>query len=103
MVNGTSARIQKIIREFGEGQHQVLCLNARHFGAGLNIECATHVILFHRMAEEIEKQIIGRAYRFGRQNNLDVIHLLHANETGVAYDTNQFLVSQDQGNVVLQL
>jgi SNF2 family DNA or RNA helicase len=103
MVNGTSARIQKIIREFGEGQHQVLCLNARHFGAGLNIECATHVILFHRMAEEIEKQIIGRAYRFGRQTNLDVIHLLHANETGVAYDTNQFLVSQDQGNVVLQL
>ena len=103
MVNGTSARIQKIIREFGEGQHQVLCLNARHFGAGLNIESASHVILFHRMAEEIEKQIIGRAYRFGRQNNLEVIHLLHANETGAAYDTNQFLVSQDQGNVVLQL
>jgi hypothetical protein len=103
MVNGTSARIQKTIREFTEGQHQVLCLNARHFGAGLNIESATHVILFHRMAEEIEKQIIGRAYRFGRQTNLDVIHLLHANETGAAYDTNQFLVSQDQGNVILHL
>ena len=78
-------------------------MNARHFGAGLNIEAATHVILFHRMAEEIEKQIIGRAYRFGRQKDLEVIHLLHANETGAAYDTNQFLVSQDQGNVVLQL
>lgn len=103
MVNGTSARIQKIIREFGEGKHQVLCLNARHFGAGLNIEVATHVILFHRMAEESEKQIIGRAYRFGRQVNLEVIHMLHANETGTAYDTNQFQVSQDQGNVVLQL
>ena len=103
MVNGTSARIQKIIREFGEGQHQILCLNAKHFGAGLNIEAATHVVLYHRMAEESEKQIIGRAYRFGRQTNLDVIHLLHANETGTAYDTNQFQVSQDQGNVVLQL
>ena len=103
MVNGTSARIQKIIREFGEGKHQVLCLNARHFGAGLNIEVATHVILFHRMAEEIEKQIIGRAYRFGRQAELEVIHLLHANETGAAYDSNHFLVSQDQGNVVLHL
>jgi SNF2 family DNA or RNA helicase len=103
MVNGTSARIQKIIREFGEGKHQVLCLNARHFGAGLNIEVATHVILFHRMAEEIEKQIIGRAYRFGRQAELEVIHLLHANETGAAYDSNHFLAYQDQGNVVLHL
>jgi len=103
MVNGTSARIQKIIREFGEGKHQVLCLNARHFGAGLNIEVATHVILFHRMAEEHEKQIIGRAYRFGRQTNLEVIHMLHANETGTAYDTNQFQAYQDQGSVVLQL
>lgn len=96
MVNGTSARIQKLIREFGEGKQQLLCLNARHFGAGLNIEVATHVILYHRMAEEVEKQIIGRAYRFGRQADLDVIHLLHANEVN-------YPVAPDQGNVILDL
>jgi SNF2 family DNA or RNA helicase len=103
MVNGTSARIQKIIREFGEGKQQVLCLNARHFGAGLNIECASHVILYHRMAEEVEKQIIGRAYRFGRTANLDVIHLLHANETGAQFDLNPHYDSMNQGNVILHM
>jgi hypothetical protein len=55
------------------------------------------------MAEEIEKQIIGRAYRFGRQAELEVIHLLHANETGTAYDSNHFLAAHDQGNVILHL
>jgi SNF2 family DNA or RNA helicase len=103
MVNGTSARIQKIIREFGEGKQQVLCLNARHFGAGLNIECASHVILYHRMAEEVEKQIIGRAYRFGRSTNLDVIHLLHANETGAQFDLHAYNGAIDQGNVILHI
>jgi len=103
MVNGTSARIQKIIREFGEGKQQVLCLNARHFGAGLNIECASHVILYHRMAEEVEKQIIGRAYRFGRTAKLDVIHLLHANEMGAQFNMNPHFGSMDQGNVILQM
>jgi SNF2 family DNA or RNA helicase len=103
-VSGTSARIQKIIRDFGEGKHQVLCLNARHFGAGLNIQSASHVILYHRMADELEKQIIGRAYRFGRTEDLNVIHLFHSNETGVAYNNpHASLAIHDQGNVVLQM
>jgi len=103
MVNGTSARIQKLIRELGESKQQLLCLNARHLGAGLNIDCATHVILYHRMSEEMEKQIIGRAYRFGRTTDLDVIHLLHANETGTTYELNQWSAVNDQGNVILEL
>jgi SNF2 family DNA or RNA helicase len=49
-------------------------------GAGLNIESATHVVLFHRMSSELEKQIIGRAMRLGRKTPLDVIHLVHENE-----------------------
>ena len=55
-------------------------LNARNMGAGLNIESATHVVLFHRMSAELEDQIIGRAMRLGRRTNLEVVHLLHENE-----------------------
>ena len=51
-------------------------------GAGLNIECATHVVMFHRMSSELENQIIGRAMRLGRKQPLDVVHLLHENELG---------------------
>jgi len=81
-VNGSQARINKLLREFKAGKHNVLFLNARNMGAGLNIECATHVVLFHRMSSELEAQIVGRAMRLGRTEPLDVIHLLHENEVG---------------------
>jgi len=78
---GSQARISKLLREFKEGTHRVLFLNARNVGAGLNIDCASHVLLFHKMPPELEKQIIGRAVRLGRTAPLEVVHLLHDNES----------------------
>lgn len=79
-INGSTARVQKIINEFSSGNFRVLLLNSRHVGSGLNIVSATDVFLFHKMNSEMEKQIIGRAYRMGRTATLNVHHLLHANE-----------------------
>jgi hypothetical protein len=79
-LNGSNARINKLLREFNDGKHQTLFLNARNMGAGLNIETATHVVLFHKMAQELESQIIGRANRLGRSIPINVVHLLHENE-----------------------
>jgi SNF2 family DNA or RNA helicase len=80
-INGSTARVSKIINEFDSGNYRVLLLNSRHVGAGLNIICATDVFLFHKMPSEMEKQIIGRAYRMGRTHPLHVRHLLHQSET----------------------
>jgi len=80
MLNGSQARISKLLREFRAGKHNVLFLNARNMGAGLNIESATHVVLFHRMSAELESQIIGRANRLGRTSPLEVVYLIHENE-----------------------
>ena len=41
---------------------------------------ATHVVLLHAMTPEEEKQVIGRAYRLGRQEILKVVRLLHEGE-----------------------
>jgi len=79
-INGSTARVSKIINEFDSGNYRVLLLNSRHVGAGLNIICATDVFLFHKMPSEMEKQIIGRAYRMGRTQPLHVRHLLHQSE-----------------------
>jgi SNF2 family DNA or RNA helicase len=68
------------LNEFEAGKYNVLFLNARNMGAGLNIDSASHVVLFHRMSPELESQIIGRALRLGRHTPLDVVHLLHDNE-----------------------
>jgi hypothetical protein len=80
MLNGSQLRIAKLLREFKAGKYNVLFLNARNMGAGLNIESATHVMLFHRMSAELESQIIGRANRLGRTNPLEVVYLIHENE-----------------------
>lgn len=81
-LNGSTARISKLLREFESGKWNILFLNARNMGAGLNIECASHVVLFHKMSKELETQIIGRANRLGRTQPIQVVHLLHENECG---------------------
>jgi SNF2 family DNA or RNA helicase len=79
-INGSTARISNILSAFDEGSFRVLFLNSRHVGAGLNIISATDVFLFHKMTSEMEKQIIGRAYRIGRKNPLHVHHLVYQSE-----------------------
>ena len=83
-LQGSQARITRLLRQFGEGAYRVLFLNAGNMGAGLNIPQATHVVLYHRMTMDVQNQIIGRAMRMGRQQALQVVHLVHGNEmTGV--------------------
>ena len=81
MLQGSSARVERLRKQFRDGSIRVLCMNARHVGAGINLEAATHVILYHRMNMELERQVIGRAVRFERAAELRVVHLTHEEET----------------------
>lgn len=85
-LNGSQARITKVLQDFDKGKYRVLFLNARNMGAGLNITPATHVVLYHKMTIETQNQIIGRAMRMGRKEPLTVLHLLHGNEMPVSPD-----------------
>jgi len=78
---GSGARIDRLRERFATGDIRVLCMNARHVGAGLNLEATTDVVLYHRMNTELEKQVIGRAVRFERKRDLRVVHLVHEQET----------------------
>jgi SNF2 family DNA or RNA helicase len=57
-----------------------LFINARNFGSGLNLENTTDIIMFHKLDSEIEKQVVGRAQRYGRNQSLNIWYLLHENE-----------------------
>ena len=81
VLQGTAARVDRLRKQFREGTVRVLCMNARHVGAGINLEAATHVVLYHRMNVELERQVIGRAVRFERASELRVVHLVHEEET----------------------
>ncbi len=80
IIMGTAQRINKHINRFRDGDVNVIMLNSTHFGAGLNLECATHIVTVHSMPEEKIKQLIGRAQRVGRTCALELVHLEYTNE-----------------------
>jgi len=85
ILKGTTCLVQKTIDEFKEGKIRVIMLNAKFFGAGMNLQMATHVVLYHRFESDLEEQVIGRAQRLGRTTSLNVIYLIHDNENS-AFD-----------------
>jgi SNF2 family DNA or RNA helicase len=80
-LRGNKDTIASTIRSFEKGDKRVLFLPTASAGAGLNLVSATHVVLYHAMTPEEEKQLIGRAYRLGRKEPLHVVRLLHEGET----------------------
>lgn len=86
-LRGNKDVIASTLKGFQAGNTKVLLLNSIQAGAGLNITAATHVILLHAMTHEEEKQIMGRAYRLGRTEPLEVIRLLHNDEMSHAHAT----------------
>lgn len=86
-LKGNKDVIHSTLKSFQKGDVQVLLLNSIEAGAGLNIVDATHVVLLHAMTHEEEKQILGRAYRLGRKEPLEVIRLLHPDEMQHTHST----------------
>ena len=79
-LQGNKDVIANMLEQFNKGNIQILLLNSRNAAAGINIPMATHVILLHKMIQEEEKQILGRAYRMGRIEPLNFIKILHERE-----------------------
>lgn len=78
-MKGSTAMMMKTLQRFREGQLRVIMLNTMHAGSGIDISCATDVILFHSMGHD-GVQAIGRAQRVGRTSTLRVHHLCYPNE-----------------------
>ena len=78
---GNKDAIYNLIQKFRAGDVRVLFLNSQYFASGMNLESATHVILYHGGIPPSEKeQIIGRAQRLGRTGPLKVVQMLHEDE-----------------------
>jgi SNF2 family DNA or RNA helicase len=67
---------KKQLEKFQNGDATVAFLNSRTDSSGINMQETTDIILYHKMDENITKQIIGRANRIGRKNSLRVHYLL---------------------------
>ena len=73
-------QVENIIKKYKNNEISVLLMNARNFGAGINLENTDDIIVLHKMNHELEKQVIGRAQRLGRIGQLRVWKLNYTNE-----------------------
>ena len=79
-LKGNDGQLRGIINRYKNGKLSVLLANTRYYGSGLNLENTTDIIMFHKFDSEMEKQVIGRAQRYGRTSVLNVWYLLYENE-----------------------
>jgi SNF2 family DNA or RNA helicase len=91
-VNGTPGHIRNIIEKYKSGEYRVLFLNAKNFGAGLNLQMTTDIILYHNMSSDLEKQVVGRGQRLGRTSALRIHYLTYEHE----YTTKKKIVDLDE-------
>jgi SNF2 family DNA or RNA helicase len=81
ILKGNKDCIANTIKEFESGTKRVLFLPTESAAAGMNLIAASHVVIYHAMTPEEERQVIGRAYRLGRKDPLSVVRLVHEAET----------------------
>lgn len=98
ILKGQASTVKKFVDDFRDKKVRILMLNAQFFGAGMNLQMATDIVMYHRFTKEMEEQIIGRAQRLGRDINssLNVYYLLHDNESSNIEDNFKF---EDQKNI----
>jgi len=81
VLEGKPKEIEKTIKDYGKGDINVLLMNAKNYGAGLNLQMTSHLIMFHRMPDNRETQVIARALRFGQEKHVKIIYLINENES----------------------
>jgi hypothetical protein len=98
ILKGQASSVKKFVDDFKDKKVRILMLNSQFFGAGMNLQMATDIVIYHRFTKEMEEQIIGRAQRLGRDINspLNVYYLLHDNESSNIEDKFKF---EDQKNI----
>lgn len=71
---------KKCYNEYKNGTKNILLLDGLFNSHGINFENSDIIILMHKMDRNIEKQLIARAQRPGRKNQLKVYKLYYQNE-----------------------
>jgi SNF2 family DNA or RNA helicase len=84
MLRGNHMTINKTVQNYKTGSVDALLINAQQYGSGLNLENTTDLIMFHKFDTVMEKQVVGRAQRYGREQPLKTWYLLYDNEIHAA-------------------
>lgn len=74
---GNVMDIDAVISKYKKGDANVLLLSGDYATFGMNLEFTTDIVFMNKMDSEKEKQIIGRAQRPGRNDELRIFYLFY--------------------------
>ena len=80
VLKGNNLVINKRLRDFKSGEVRILMLNGKFYGSGLNLQDATDIIITHKISQDVETQVVGRANRMGRIGQLKIHYLMFEGE-----------------------
>lgn len=69
---GNIRDMDNIIESYKRREFSVLLADSSMYSCGMNLENTSDIIFIHRMNEQREKQVIGRALRYGREGVLNI-------------------------------
>ena len=88
-IKGTTEHKNKLLSKYKCGELNIIFLNGRFDGCGINLPQTTDIILYHKITSQtLETQLIGRALRLGRKSDLKVHRLLYQQECELEDDDN---------------
>ena len=74
-IKGGISQRERNIKSFKNGDINVIFLNSRFNGSGINLQECSDIIIYHEMGKNMINQVLGRANRIGRQKPLNVHYL----------------------------
>jgi hypothetical protein len=72
---GNITAMDNIIEAYKRREFNILLADSSMYSCGMNLENTNDIIFVHKMDAQREKQVIGRAHRYGREGALGVWHI----------------------------
>ena len=79
ILKGNTNHMVSILNRFKKGEINIILLNTQYAGSGIDICCATDIIIFHSMGLD-KHQAIGRALRVGQTEQIYIHNLCYEHE-----------------------
>ena len=98
-LKGNTNTINSIIRKYKNHDINVLLLNMKHCGSGINLEMSDNIYIMNFLSSDMETQVIGRVNRIGKKNDLNINYYLTTHE----YDFYKKIISTDKkSNIIIE-
>jgi len=98
-LKGNTNTINSIIKKYKNHDINVLLLNMKYCGSGINLEMSDNIYIMNFLSSEMETQVIGRVNRIGKKNNLNVNYYLTTHE----YAYYKKIISSDtKSNIIIE-